>query len=288
MRKKRAVLVVLGACVLLATIFVSRAIGRFHARVGRFYARDLQHHGDSPEDFSLPCLVLTLNKSNIDPSAKKCKPFVAPSFTEAELHFVAPEARKKIQNPTLLETASDLTNNGSVNIYMNHVRIWRHIVKRWDVALVLEEDIVVPPNADEVITQVLSALRRDNVTNYIVKLMDSSNVQSLQWKPVYKLSDHYQIRTCTCQPSIRSSGSAAYLIDRPAAMTLLKNAFPASIHVDVFKHHMGCIDNKIRLYQVTPHLMHINNRPTTHLPHDYHRQYLLFKEFFTNALYSTC
>jgi GR25 family glycosyltransferase involved in LPS biosynthesis len=232
--------------------------------------------------------VLALNESNIDPSANKCKHFVAPSFTEAELDFVAPEARKKILNPALLETASDLTNNGSVNIYMNHARIWRHIVKRWDVALVLEEDTVVPSNADEVITQILSVLRRDNVTNYIVKLMDSSKIQSLQWKPVYTLSDHYQVRTCTCQPSIRSSSSAAYLIDRTAAMTLLKNAFPASIHVDVFKHHMGCIDNKIRLYQVTPHLMHVNNRPTTHLPHDYRRMYLLLKEIITNAFYSTC
>lgn len=280
MRNKRAMLVGLLMCVLLATNFMSRTIGRFHLSVRK-------HHRRSPE-FSIPCLVLTLNESNIDPSAKKCKPFVAPSFTEAELDFVAPEARKKILNPALLETASELTNNGSVNIYMNHARIWRHIAKRWDVALVLEEDTIVPSNADEVITQILSVLRRDNVTNYIVKLMDSSNIQSLQWKRVYELSDHYQVRTCTCQPSIRSSSSAAYLIDRRAAMTLLKNAFPASIHVDVFKHYMGCIDNKIRLYQVTPHLMHINNRPTTHLPHDYHRRYLLLKEIITNALSSTC
>jgi hypothetical protein len=280
MHNKRATLLALLACVLLATNLVSSAIGRFHARQ--------QLPRRSSEEFSLPCLVLTLNESNIDPSAKKCTSFVAPSFTEAELDFVAPEARKKILNPALLETASDLTNNGSVNIYMNHARIWRHIVKRWDVALVLEEDTVVPSNTDKVITQILSVLRRDNVTNYIVKLMDSSDIQSLQWTPVYALSDHYQVRTCTCQPSIRSSSSAAYLIDRTAAMTLLKNAFPASIHVDVFKHHMGCIDNKIRLYQVTPHLMRVNNRPTTHLPHDYHRRYLLLKEFITNALYSTC
>ena len=59
------------------------------------------------------------------------------------------------------------------------------IAKRWDVALVLEEDIVVPPNADEVITQVLSALRRDNVTNYLVKLMDSSTFNILQWRTIY-------------------------------------------------------------------------------------------------------
>ncbi len=64
-----------------------------------------------------------------------CTSFVAPAFTEAELDFVAAETRK-ILNPSLLETASELTNNGIVNIYMNHARIWRHIAKRWDVALV--------------------------------------------------------------------------------------------------------------------------------------------------------
>jgi hypothetical protein len=98
MRKKRVVLVVLGACVLLATNFVSLAICRFHAR-------DHKHHSHSPE-FSLPCLVLALNESNIDPSAKKCKPFVAPLFTEAELDFVSPETRKKILHPQLLSFAA--------------------------------------------------------------------------------------------------------------------------------------------------------------------------------------
>ena len=174
MRNKRAVLVGLVACVLLATNFVSRAIGRSHPSVHK-------HHRCSPE-FSIPCLVLTLNESNIDPSAKKCKPFVAPSFTEAELDFVAPEGRKKILHPQLLSLASDLTNNASVNIYMNHVRIWRHVVAHWDVALVLEEDIVVLPHSAEVIAQALAALRRDNVTNYVVKLIDHFYMHSAQWK----------------------------------------------------------------------------------------------------------
>jgi hypothetical protein len=274
----KAVLAVFAGCVLLVLFFAHY-----------FSTRQAPaRHSSSRPGFSLPCLVLTLNASHVDPSTEKCTPFVAPPFTEPELNFVSPQALTKIQNPGLLETASDLTNNASVNIYMNHARIWKHIAQRWDVALVLEEDIIVPPNADEVITQVLSALRRDNVTNYLVKLMASSTIQSLQWKTVYDLSDRYQLRTCTCQPSIRSSGAAAYLIDRTAALTLLQNAFPASMHVDVFKHHMGCIDNKIRLYQVTPHLMHVNNRPTTHLPHDYHRRYLLLKEVIVNAIYSIC
>ena len=56
---------------------------------------------------SLPCLVLTLNVSNVDPSTRSCIPFVAPTFTEQELDFVSPSALAKIRNPMLLESASE-------------------------------------------------------------------------------------------------------------------------------------------------------------------------------------
>ncbi len=166
-----------------------------------------------------------------------------------------------------------------MNIYMNHVRIWRHVVAHWDVALVLEEDIVVLPHSSEVIAQALAALRRDNVTNYVVKLIDHLYKHSAQWKTAYDLPNH-RLLTCSCQPSVYSSCAAAYL-------TLLQHAFPATMHVDVFKHHMGCIHNKIRLYQVNPHIMLMNNRPSTHLVHDVHRRFLLVKETFFNLLRST-
>jgi len=274
----RAILVGLLACALVATTIITSAVGRFHAT---------QEQRRSAEDFSLPCVVLTLNESNIDPSAKKCTPFVAPPFTNAELDFVAPAAREKILHPHLLSLASDLSNNASVNIYMNHARIWRLVVAHWDVALVLEEDIVVLPHSAEVIAEVLAALRRDNVTNYVVKLIDHFYMHSSDWKLVYELQNH-RVLTCSCRPSVYSSCSAAYLIDKAAAQTLLAHAFPASLHVDVFKHHMGCIDNKIKLYQLNPHIMLMNNRPSTHLVHDVHRRFLLVKEVLFNLLHSTC
>ena len=75
MGNKRVMLVGLVACVLIAINMITSALNRFHTR-------EFQQNHQSPEDFSLPCLVLTLNESNIDPSAKKCTSFVAPSFTE--------------------------------------------------------------------------------------------------------------------------------------------------------------------------------------------------------------
>ena len=74
---------------------------------------------------------------------------------------------------------------------MNHVRIWRRIAEQWDVALVLEEDIVVPEDAELVIAQALAALRRGNATNFVVKLMDTSFFNNVQWQTVYALSDRH-------------------------------------------------------------------------------------------------
>jgi hypothetical protein len=237
--------------------------------------------------FSVPCLILTLNASLVDPSANGCKPFVAPPFKSQELDFVATEAREKISNPLLLETASDLSNNASVNIYMNHMRMWERIANESDVALILEEDIVVPLNAELVIEDVISTLRRDNVTNFVVKLMDNFFMYTAEWPQVYTIPGH-QVHTCTCRPRIHSSGAAAYLIDRQGARTLLDSALPAKIHVDIFQHNMGCIDHKVRLYQLSPPLMHCNGRPSTHLPDDFHRRFLRLKESVLNAIYSTC
>jgi hypothetical protein len=183
---------------------------------------------------SLPCLVLTLNVSNVDPSTRSCIPFVAPTFTEQELDFVSPSALAKIRNPMLLESASELSNNASVNIYMNHARIWRYIAERWDVALVLEEDAVVPSNSEEVIAQILSSLRRDDVTNFVVKLIDNWHLYSSEWRTklidnwhlyssewrtVYDLPTH-RVLKCNCRPSVHGSCSSSFLIDK-AALTLL-------------------------------------------------------------------
>jgi hypothetical protein len=117
--------------------------------------------------------------------------------------------------------------------------------------------------------------------------MDNFFMYTAEWPQVYTIPGH-QMHTCTCRPRIHSSGAAAYLIDRQGARTLLDSALPAKIHVDIFQHNMGCIDHKVRLYQLSPPLMHCNGRPSTHLPHDFHRRFLLLKESFLNAVYSTC
>ena len=276
-----AVAALIACCSLTCIVVIAFVSGYLGALNGLAVRRTLQHV------FNVPCLVLTLDTSRLDASTAACSPFVPAPFSELELGFLTAAARQKILKPWLQESASDLTNNSSVNIYMNHVRMWQQINKTSNVALILEEDVMVPPNAADVVEQVLAALRQDNVTNFVVKLIDSTNLYTSQWTRVYSVAG-YDVLTCSCRPSVNSASSAAYLIDSAAANTLLQSAFPASTHVDVYTHNMGCINKKIRLFKLSPHLMHSNNRPTAHLPLTFHRVYLLYKEIIVNLVYSTC
>jgi len=237
--------------------------------------------------FALPCVVLTQNTPRMDPSVNACIPFVGPGFKETELDFVLPSARNKVLHPELLETAQDLSNNASVNIYMNHVRMWAMLLTRkWDVALFLEDDAVVPSTLDDFVVPLLAEMHSKNVTNFVVKLVD--HWIAWQWKSNFTVGNH-DVRTCTCRPVVHSSSTAAYIMDKHAAHTLVTNAFPASMHVDSYVHNMGCTKGLIHLFQTYPHVVHYNNKPSTHLKKtSSQRMFLLVRELITNALNSNC
>ena len=235
----------------------------------------------------LPCMILTSNVSALDPSTASCTSFNATPFTARELDYVTSEARMKLANPSLLQRASDLTNNASVNIYMNHARMWSLIAKQNRVTLILEDDVIVTEGSLELIKTLLSHLRKDNATNFVLKLHDSSTAYP-QWREVYSVAGH-RVRTCDCRPSQHSASAAAYLIDPAAATTLLQHAYPASMHVDVYMHELGCIHQKIRLYGTHPNPVITSNRPSTHMRWgDSQRSFLLFKEKIENILFATC
>ena len=96
---------------------------------------------------------------------------------------VSAEARGMRARPLRLRCGSDRTSNAGVNSYMNHGRMWGQVAERGDTALVLEDDAVLPPNADEVLAEVLARLRQANASNFVVKLHDSSSPY-LQWQHV--------------------------------------------------------------------------------------------------------
>lgn len=252
-----------------------------------FIERHENQHRPKSRRFAVPCIVLTQNASLLHKTAEMCTVFSAPTFSETEFQQLSSVAQNKILHPELLVSASELSNNASVNIYMNHVRMWAMaLTKDWENTLLLEDDAVLLPDAESKILQLLDVIRQQNITNYILKLVDHWN--TWQWTSLPGIASH-ELRTCSCRPAIHSSSSAAYIIDKEAAHTLLKHAFPATLHVDSHMHDIACSKRHMTLLQTYPHLATYSYRPSQHMPKTSpQRAFLLIKEMIINTLNSNC
>jgi len=243
--------------------------------------------GDARAAFK--CVVLTLDASaRVDP---RCTRFVGTRFREEEFALVSAEAQRKLRRPELQERASERSNNASVSIFMNHMRVWRLVSASADdtPVLVLEDDAVLPPRFGRTLGVLLERLRADNASNYVVKLHDLKPAWTYyEWAKTYRV-ERYDVRRCTCRPSHNSASNAAYLLDRRAAGVLLRSALPLSVHDDVYVHEMGCVRHKIRLYNFMPNLVETSNRPSTHKrTFTLQRLYLLAVEALENMLAGEC
>lgn len=208
------------------------------------------------------CTVLSLDNTTLVPHG--CNLFLARRFQEQEFALLSASAQEKLRNVELLQYSKDLSCNISISIFLNHMRVWQNVSDT--PALVLEDDAVMPSDLCVILSKVLSHIRRHNVTNYIVKLHEHAPFYIYrQWEEVFAIDD-YSVRSCRCRPHGGSSSTAAYLLDRHAAQTLLTAAFPLETHVDVFLHNMGCVQRKITLYSVLPSPVRPSLRVSTHMP----------------------
>jgi hypothetical protein len=238
---------------------------------------------------ALKCIVLTLDASaRVD---ARCTRFVGTRFRAEEFGLVSAEAQRKLRRPELQERASELSNNASVSIFLNHMRVWRLVSASADDApvLVLEDDAVLPPQLGRTLGALLARLRADNASNYVVKLHELKPAWTLhEWATAYRVGRH-EVRRCTCRPSHNSASTAAYLLDRRAAGVLLQGALPLSVHVDVYVHEMGCVRKTTGLYNFLPSLVATSNRPSTHMgTATLQRNYLLAVEGLENMLAGEC
>lgn len=215
-----------------------------------------------------------------------CPSFIGSSFSDAEFASVSPDAQLKLRNTGLQERASDLSNNASVNIFANHMRMWKLVSAGHVPVLILEDDAVLPDDIDSVLDALLARL--DGVSNYLVKLHDRAIGASYEWPMAYRIAGR-RVRRCACRPHYTSASNAAYLLDPTAARVLIKAALPMRMHSDVFVHEMGCILHKINLYSFHPNLVKTSDRPSTHMNYfTIQRLYLLAVEWLENMLRGEC
>ena len=253
------------------------------------------------------CVVLTMDAAAAPRELAPgliCIPFVAVPFEAAHFRLLSEQAQVKLRDTRLLHHAGDLSNNNSVNIFVNHLRIWQHIIDRLDgPVLVLEDDAMLHAHVPHILRRVLEGMYLDGVSNYILKLQTNGpQWQYIQWSQYYTVGEHSIVK-CECRPHLTSSSAAAYVIDRLAAQNMIKHALPLEMHVDVYLHHMGCVYGHINLYAFRPDLVRAHVRPSLHwadtnnshgnsfsgmMSKYTQRDYLLAVEFVENLLGGTC
>jgi hypothetical protein len=263
----------------------------------------LAHHLLQPPPIPVPppphpglqhCLVLSLNASReplaLSPSLS-CTIFPGERFSPSQFFFASPAARRKLVDTSLQDIASDLSNNNSLSIYLNHVHIWRRIARSnlSTPVLVLEDDAVVTATNLQLLNDILEQMQHRR--NFVLKLF-SDNLfwwGYKEWNATLHVGAH-DVKTCQCRPWLQTWSTAAYVLDAHAARALLARAMPAEKHVDVFLHDQGCIDKTIELSVVDPSIVSLSMRPSEHahessfLP----RLRLLIRELIENIKRDSC
>lgn len=250
----------------------------------------------TPSSFLQHCIILTqdtaLKPTRINADLA-CTPFLAEPFSEEQFLSASAQAQAKIRQPWLQHSAGDLTNNASVNIYVNHMRMWQRVIAlKAGPVLVLEDDCVPDGGFETTINALLQYFNQTGARNYVIKLQGNGphDWQYLEWEKVLRVGKHV-VKQCTCRPHHTSSSSAAYVLDEEAARNLLLHALPIRRHVDVYKHALGCIDSKINLYAMRPNIATAHHtRASSHFKRSdvWHRIYLLAVELLDDLRDGQC
>ena len=123
------------------------------------------------------CWVLTLNKSlqphTIAPDLT-CQPFLAQQFNAEQFAMLSPLARDKLIHPEKQTMASDLTNNNSVSIFANHVRMWKAAAALPEPILILEDDAVLHTNAGHTLQIIMHELINVRLMRNLVLKLSST------------------------------------------------------------------------------------------------------------------
>ena len=255
----------------------------------------------NPTSILKHCYILTLNASlkprTLSPGLT-CYPFLAERFNEQQFALVAPIAQQKLLYPEKQTMASDLTNNNSVSISVNHARMWKEVSKLSHPTLLLEDDAVVPSQNVHILHDIVTNLEHKN--NYVVKVGETPHILGrftswatplalTEWKLLFDIHGHKSYQ-CVCRPWFQTSNTAAYILSPTAAKHLLQHHSPMSDHVDVYVHKQGCIFQHIDFILINPAITFLSHRTSTHQHEEswFTRQKLLVRELIYNLKNDMC
>jgi hypothetical protein len=228
--------------------------------------RDVDYHEVLPY---VDCLVLSLTPvRTFRMGPIQCSHFPGRAFHESDLvHVNESQRRKLITGENDPSDIWELSNNKTVSIYLNHAAIWRRVVQKRRMTLVLEDDVVIRPDKMKVLLNLVYALRGNtSMHNYVVRAFRSEWWNTLrQWDHVPEMSFGTQLYHCSCMSTLPATSTGAYLLDPAGARTLLSRHLPIWTHVDLFMLWTGCGERAYALFNTYDNLFESTGRPSQHI-----------------------
>ena len=209
-------------------------------------------------------MILTVDKyisNHRNVAGIACRVVHAKGFHINQLGDVRADVRQQLLSKKLHRyDSSVMSNNNTVNIFLNHVMLWQQVAESNTTTLILEDDAI--PTTDHALLSLLDHMNTQvAVQNYIMKLQNSPLHSFFGWSP--KEVGNYTLYQCTCRPPVVNSGLLAYVLDPMAARTLLRIYKPIWTHVDTWIHHIGCAEH-VTLLSTVDSMFIENGRPSFH------------------------
>lgn len=190
-----------------------------------------------PPELSFDCYVLTTGIRRRQPLPFACQYVTAEPFSPQQWLDVDPTARREMASGPRYGFF-DLTNNNTVNIFHNHVQIWKRILLTNKSALILEDDAAFPPDA---VTEMLQTIESvSHLESYVLKM---HNLNSYQFSSLKSGQT-----SCVCDNTMIPASTLAYYMTPSAADILVAHYIPIKTHVDLWIWQMACLEKKIYLF----------------------------------------
>jgi hypothetical protein len=187
-------------------------------------------------ELSFDCYVLTTGIRSRQSLPFACQYITAEPFSTQQWLKVDPAMRQEMNSGSRYGFF-DLSNNNTVNIFHNHVQIWKRILQANRSALILEDDAVISPNNVPEIVQAIKSV--SYLDSCVLKMHNLNSYQFHNLK--------FGQTSCVCKNILIPASLLAYYVTPPAASILVEHYIPIKTHVDLWIWQMACIEKKIYL-----------------------------------------
>ena len=230
--------------------------GMIALSLGVFIAHD-SWHDTRPSDTRrrnsiAACYQLTteLTEDIVKFGDVQCQQILAEPFDMAQWRAITAEQRQRLRRGESHDL-DGFTNNNSVNIFHNHVRLWNLASKHRDPVLIVEDDVYAAPDFGANLGEALGLMPAGG---YLLKLHN-------HWSYGPTVS-------CMCQQSpFLATSTAAYVIHPRLAQWILPRV-QQTTHVDIWMWEQACIQRQFPMFTTNNLVLQNHTKKSRHRCYD--------------------